>query len=249
MDNSIAPEENMAVNRITTGSAILDSFLEGGYESDVVTTIYGPGGSGKTNLCMLCSLAVVRNGKKVIYIDTEGNFSLARLKQLAPENYKDILKNIFFLRPTTFQEQNNAFKKLKDLVNKSLIGLIVVDTIAMLYRLELGKSEEIYEINRELGLQLSYLTEISCKKKIPIVLTNQVYSAFDGTNKVNMVGGDILKYGSKCLVELQKARANKRMAILRKHRSIPEERSVFFEIIEKGITEVKNSRSDNPIVF
>jgi DNA repair protein RadB len=228
----------MGVKRISTGSKELDNFLDGGFETDIITTLYGPGGSGKTCLCLICSIDVVRNGKKVIYIDTEGSFSLERLKQLAPD-YKEILEDILFLKPTTFGEQKKAFKKLKELVNYR-IGLIVVDTISMLYRIELGKSEEVYETNRELGLQISYLTEIARKKNIPILITNQVYSSFDDREKVKMVGGDILKYGSKCLIELQKKHKNRRIAILRKHRSIEEEKIFVFDIVEIGIVAVQS---------
>ena len=42
-------------DRIPTGSKILDRMLNGGYEQDIITTIYGPAGSGKTVLCMLCA--------------------------------------------------------------------------------------------------------------------------------------------------------------------------------------------------
>ena len=48
-------------NRIPTGSKILDIMLDGGYEKDVITTIYGPAGSGKTVLCLLCSINISRN--------------------------------------------------------------------------------------------------------------------------------------------------------------------------------------------
>jgi RecA/RadA recombinase len=57
-----------------------------------------------------------------------------------------------------------------------------------------------------------------------------------------MVGGDIIKYGSKCLMELQITPNNKRRAILKKHRSMPEEKEVVFEIIEKGLKPAKQSK-------
>ena len=53
--------------RILSGSKVLDLMLGGGYERDVITTIYGPAGSGKTILCLLCTINVARSGKKVIY--------------------------------------------------------------------------------------------------------------------------------------------------------------------------------------
>ena len=120
--------------------------------------------------------------------------------------------------------------------------MIVVDTIAMLYRLELGKSEDIQGVNRELGRQISYLTEIARKKNIPVLVTNQVYSDFDDKDKVNIVGGDILKYGSKCLIELQITPNSNRRAILRKHRSIRAEKEIIFKIVEGGIIGTKESR-------
>lgn len=214
--------------------------LKDGYETDIITTIYGPAGSGKTCLCLLCATGIARKNKKIIYVDTEGNFSLERLKQIAPD-YKKILQKIVFLRPTSFEDQKKSFEKLKEIVNEK-IGLIVVDTIAMLYRLELGKNEDVYEVNRELGKQLSYLTEIARKKNIPVLITNQVYSDFENKDKVNIVGGDLLKYGSKCLIELQITPSGNRRAVLRKHRSIAEEKEIIFKIVEGGIIGTKEGK-------
>ena len=231
-------------NKIPTGSKILDIMLDGGYEKDVITTIYGPAGAGKTALCLLCCINVARSGKKIVYVDCEGGFSLERFRQICyhlMQDYKKILDNIIFLRPTRFDEQKKDFEKLKEIVNDK-IGLIVVDTIAMLYRLELGKSEEVHEVNRELGRQIAYLTEIARKKNIPVLITNQVYTDFDARDKVNIVGGDILKYGSKCLMELQITPNGNRRAILKKHRAIESEREIIFKIVEGGIVGTKESK-------
>ncbi len=228
------------MDKVPTGSKILDRMLNGGYETDTLTTVYGPAGSGKTVLCLLCATKVARKNKKIIYVDTEGSFSLERLKQIAPD-YKKILGNIVFLKPTSFEDQKKSFEKLKELVNDK-IGLIVLDTIAMLYRLELGKNEDVYSVNRELGRQLAYLTEIARKKHIPVLISNQVYSNFENKDQVNIVGGDLLKYSSKCLIELQITPSRNRRAILKKHRSIAEEKEITFKIVEGGIIGTKESR-------
>lgn len=217
--------------RISTGSPLLDAFLEGGYEKDAITTVYGPSGTGKTNLMALAAVNMAKTGKKVIYIDTEGGFSVARLRQITGE-YEDVLKNILFLQPTTFEEQKNDFEKLKEMVNDK-IGLIIVDTIAMLYRLV--RTSDIQEVNRELGIQIGYLTEIARKQKIPVLIANQVYSPFELRSQINMVGGDLLKYSSKCLIELQAGHSGKRKAVLRKHRSIAGEKETYFKIVNEGI--------------
>ncbi len=226
------------MERITSGSAVLDNFLNGGYEKDIITTIYGPSGSGKTLLCVLPLINIAKLGKKIIFVDTEGGFSIERLKQITPE-YEQVLEKIVFFRPTSFKEQKEAFEKLKKIVDEK-VGMIVIDSIAMLYRLELGKSDDVYDVNRELGKQIAYVNEIARKKSIPVIITNQVYADFENKANVKMVGGDILKYGSKCLIELKKFRSGKRAVILKKHRSISEEKSIMFNIVEKGIVETSS---------
>ncbi len=74
---------------------------------------------------------------------------------------------------------------------------------------------------------------------MPVLVTNQVYSPFEDKDSVNMVGGDILKYGSKCLIELQMAHKSNRKALLRKRRSISEGREMLFRIVESGIENIK----------
>lgn len=224
-------------SKISTGSSVLDWLLEGGYEKDAITTIYGPAGSGKTNLCLLC-IAHAPKGKKVLYIDTEGSFSVARFKQIVPE-HKEALKHVLFFNPTEFSGQQKAFDAIRKAVDNKT-GLIVVDSIAMLYRLEIGKTKDVYNVNKALGIQLGMLTEIARKKHIPILVTNQVYTEFENPNNLKMVGGDLLKYQSKCLIELQKAGDGLRKAILRKHRSIEEGKQVLFRIVDKGIEGVED---------
>jgi len=105
----------------------------------------------------------------------------------------------------------------------------------------LKKEDSIHDINRELAQQVAWLTEIARKKNIPVLITNQVYANFDERDKVNIVGGDVLRYGSKCLIELQITPNNKRRAILRKHRSMSENETVF-EIRQEGIIASKEGK-------
>ena len=232
--------------KISSGSRVVDKLLSGGYESDVITTIYGPAGSGKTTMCLLCAISVASE-KKVIFVDSEGGFSVERFKQLSSGNL-DILKRIFLLKPTTFLQQDKMIKSLNNMISES-IGLIIVDTISMLYRIEIGKAANKQSVNNKLGHQISLLNEITRKHNIPIIMTNQVYSDFDSRDKVKMVGGDILKYSSKCLIELENLK-NYRKAILRKHRSLAEGKEIVFKIQEKGFSEyepiLENMNRDQP---
>ncbi len=236
--------------KISSGSRDLDEWLKGGYDKDIITTLYGPAGSGKTNLCLIAAAYMARD-KKVIFIDTEGSFSTERLSQLiTPE----IMENIFLLKATNFAEQRESFNKLLDLIKED-IGLIIVDSMVMLYRLELGEAtqekdeDKISIINKSLVRQMRILNEIARKKQIPILVTDQVYAKFlsredfeAGKPKpVVMVGGDIMKYWSKCVIELQNLGTNRKKAILRKHRSLPEKEFIF-AIHNKGILKERPRR-------
>jgi len=236
-------------NKISAGSFDLNKFLFGGYESDIITTLYGSGGSGKSNLAMLVTVSQAKKGNKVIFIDTEGSFSSDRFKQIHGGERAELdasLSNVLLLNPTSFAEQEKAFQTLLMHVKKGDITLIIVDSIAMLYRLELGAAitekdqKKIGDVNRKLAGQLRSLNEIARKQNIPVIVTNQVYSLFsqdeeskDLEREVSMVGGDLLKYWSKCLIEIQN-RGGRRKLILRKHRSLPN-KEFAFEIINSGI--------------
>ncbi len=235
-------------NKISAGSFDLNKWLYGGYEKDVITMIAGAPGSGKTNFAILAACSQAKQGNKVIFIDTEGGFSSERVKQIVGvENLEGILENILLLEPTNFSEQKKSFEKLLGHLKNEQVGLIVVDGMAMLYRLELGdavKSQDdfnIKEVNREVARQMRVLSEIARKKNIPVLITNQVYESFVSEEdwkkgikgELNIVGGDLLKYWSKCILVLDNHRG-KRKAFLKKHRSLGE-RELEFDIRNKGV--------------
>ncbi|MFW6233264.1 MAG: DNA repair and recombination protein RadB [Nanoarchaeota archaeon] len=237
----------MSENKISTGSYDLNKWLYGGYEKGIINMIAGSPGSGKTNFCILTACSQAKKGNKVIFVDTEGGFSIERVKQITGENYKDFLENILLLNPTDFQEQKQTILNLSKRVNQTQVDLIIIDGMAMLYRLELGdairekNTEKIREINRQVAEQMKALSRIAVNSKIPIIITNQVYSDFQtleqkerGEERItNIVGGDLFKYWSKCIIEL-KNNKGKRKAILLKHRSLPQ-KEIIFEIKNKGI--------------
>jgi DNA repair protein RadB len=225
--------------KISAGSYDLNKWLHGGYESDIVTVVYGASGTGKTNFCMLAAVSQAKKGNKVVFIDTEGGFSTERVKQMVNDDvdYKEVLKNIFLLKPTNFIEQKDSFKKLNEYL-KDQISLIVVDGMTILYRLDFASArekghDEMQTINSELASQMKTLAEIARKKEIPIIVTNQVYY---WEKESKMVGGDILNYWGKCLIELINEKGNRR-AYLRKHRSL-KEKELDYKITNTGIKKV-----------
>src|SRR3989344_3318326 len=224
------------MGRVSAGSYDLNKWLYGGWERDIVSVIYGGAGTGKTNLCLLAGVSLAKKGKKIIFIDTEGGFSSERVKQLVGNDgdYKEVLKNIFLLKPTNFDEQRKVFDELEKYLKKE-VDMIIVDGMTILYRLDFATArdesdEEIRKINSILAKQIKILAEIARKRDIPVLVTNQVYKWEDMDR---MVGGDILKNWGKGLIELVNEKG-KRIALLRKHRSMGE-KSFYFQIYDGGI--------------
>jgi RecA/RadA recombinase len=94
------------------------------------------------------------------------------------------LENILVLSPIDFNEQKDIFNKLLNKIKSTSASLIIVDGMAMLYRLELGdaisskENSQIKEVNKEVAKQMRILAEIARRQKIPVIITNQVYRQF-----------------------------------------------------------------------
>lgn len=218
---------NQEVNMLTLPEPM--KTLMGAIESGAVTNFYGAPGTGKTNLCLLAAIEIAKHGK-VIFIDTEGGFSVERLKQLT-DRYEEVLKKIELLEPKTFQEQGKMIREL------GKADLIIVDSTSSLYRLDYAEEGDsaVLKANRELSKQLSILSNIAREKSIPVIVTAHTFKSWK-TEENDMVGGELIKYWSKAIIFLEKTgKTGERQATLVKHRSRPEGETVKFVIVEKGI--------------
>lgn len=224
----------MEVERVSTGSEHIDRFLNGGLEKGIINNVYGESGSGKTNLCIQVAAEVAEKGGKVAYIDTEAGFSPERFLQMSTE---DVLENILIRKPTSFEEQEDTIENLEDTVEKEDIKLVVVDSAVSLYRLKVN-GDNASEINNQLSGQLSELTKIARENNIPVLITNQVYTSFDD-NGIELVGRDVPKYWSKCLLKLSDRGKNLREIEIAKHRALPEGKKIRFKITDDGLEETE----------
>lgn len=224
------------MQRLSLQSRNLDELLGGGVESGIISNFFGAPAAGKTNVVMQLTVNCLKAGKKVVFIDTEGGFSVERFLQM---HEKDALKNVILLHPMSFEEQDKMIHELGKLFNReNNIGLVVVDSLVALWRLESYAKDIIQEKNAKLSKQLAMLSKIARGHSIPVVVTNQVYKDFD-TEELEIVGGDIPKYACKALVFLEKSATGRRRATLIRHRHLPEDEKAEFLIVNEGLTDPK----------
>lgn len=228
---------NFKENNIISTNSPIDKILGGGIEKGSITQFFGPPGSGKTNITISLAVNVALNNRKVIYIDTEGGLSIERVKQMAGNDFQKVADNIIVFEPTSFSKQIEDLKTIEAWLigNNEDIDLIILDSAVALYRVDDGKSPIL---NKDLGKQMGLLASFARKYNIAILLTNQIYSSFDdeGNGNIKAVGGTILQYWSKVIIQLEKGDENsQRIATLQRHRSIGEGKIVDFQITSNGI--------------
>ncbi len=158
--------------KVALGCRSLDELLGGGIEDGCITLLHGEAGSGKTNFCLQLARNVVRAGRKVIFIDTEG-VSMERLRQICGEDFDLVAKNILFSEPYNFEEQESLIEKAVKIAESNAdVGLIVIDSITMHYRLTMRdetRRDERYSLTR----QIARLLKVSRTRGIPVVVTSQ----------------------------------------------------------------------------
>ena len=221
----------MKITRLTSGCEVIDDLLGGGFETGVVTQLFGAAGTGKTNICLQLIIECVNSGKKVIFIDSEG-FSPERFEQIAGSDAATIAKDVIVYEPINMEQQYSAIKELDKIINEN-IGLVVLDSATTFYRLALENDGNI-TLRRELANQIAHLHRIARKYGIAVVITNQVYTEID-SGELCPVGGTMIEHLSKAIIKLERIGTGRRRFVIRKHRSRPEGASCEFMITQEGV--------------
>lgn len=218
------------MNRIPIGCNSFDRLLGGGIECGSVTLFYGEAGTGKTNICLQTAYNVVKSGKKVAYLDTEG-LSMERLSQVFRDD--ELARNLLVFHIHSFEEQSDRISKAVRLCQANdKIGLIIVDSLTVFYRLHADDNSSRMELTKETEMLLT----AARKSDVPVLITSQVYSNI-ATGGIEFLGGHSLHHNAKTIIRLDKKPNGRRAAVIMKHRSLPEGRSVNYRIVETGIVE------------
>jgi len=216
---------------LPSGCLSLDLLLGGGFESGIITQLYGESGTGKSNIVMQLAVQAVSRGLRVIFIDTEG-FSAERFKQIAGPGAEEMAAKIMIFEPMSLEQQAIAIREASKIAGRDL-GLVILDSATSLYRVLL-EAEDNRSIRRTLTVQLSELQEIARKHRIAVVITNQVYTDIEN-NTLRPLGGTGLEHMCKAIVFLEKKGEGLRRARLMKHRSLPEGAAADFRLTARGV--------------
>ncbi|RLG47686.1 MAG: DNA repair and recombination protein RadA [Thermoproteota archaeon] len=237
--------QRKSVQRITTGSKKLDDLLGGGLETQAITEIYGPYGSGKTQFCHQMSVTVQlppdRGGlaKGALYIDTEGTFRPERIVQIAERfglDPEETLRNILVARAFTSDHQMVVTEKAEPYIRKHNIGLIIVDSLISHFRGEYVGRESLAERQQKLNKYLHRLLRYALAYNLAVLVTNQVVAdpgtIFGDPNRP--AGGHVLGHGVTARLYIKRGKGGTRIVKLVKSPYLPED-SVEIVITEGGI--------------
>lgn len=221
-------EEGTGV-KTPTGAEGLDRLLGGGLEPRMITQFVGEAGSGKSTLCLVAAVTVLRNGGGVVYVDTEG-FSVDRFSQIAGTETEDAASRLYVFEPLTFAEQGAMISSAESLLKAGKVQLLIVDSATALYRMEQMETRAALSM---LSHQMMVLLGLAKRFGVPAVITNQVFMDVD-RHRLSGLGGTALAHISKAIVRVDKYEGFRR-AVLIKHRSRPEGDQWDFVITGDGI--------------
>lgn len=228
---------------IPVGCPAIDELLGGGFERGTVSQVYGPPGSGKSNLALSAAVSAAIDGERALYIDTEG-VSADRFDQLVstriePDAAGDVTDSVLFSAVHDFDEQVDAVRDATTVAPDA--GLIVLDSATGFYRLE--QADEPDEGARAaLGKvtdQVAHLLGLARRHALAVVITNQVYTDPE-TDAIRPLGGHTLAHWSGVIVRLERHRGDRRTVVLEKHRSRPTDEAVRARITASGFVGIED---------
>lgn len=129
----------------------------------------------------------------ILYIDTENRFSAPRIKELMVcenelqpngeipyPNMEAAIQKIMIQPATSSDDFTHYLSGLENVVIMNRVGLIVVDSVANLVRAEFTSSASFAQRQAVLMQWATALKTVAEQLSIPIIVTNQVASAYAG---------------------------------------------------------------------
>lgn len=187
---------------LPTGCECLDRTY-GGLQRGRVSLLYGESGAGKTTLALQVVSSTAKRGLSTLFIDADNSFYPERLAHIAGDN-SEVSRLVFVSKPVSFFSLTHLLANLGSYISPRVV-LIVVDTMTSLYRKAMDSRGDIFALNRELNLQIAYLTEISRVYSPTVLITSQVHGIPQRTNadlRIEPVANRVLKFWSQQIFKI-----------------------------------------------
>lgn len=169
--------------KFSFGCSSLDTLFKGGLpETHDITEIYGASGTGKTQICLQLAVSCAKRGLFCAYINTEKQFPIPRLVQMIQsipgESQQKYLNSIWVAEKN---EPSDVLRllthDLKILLNRRRVGLVIVDSVAGLFR---NLSDDLIHRAELMRSFNRTILELQDEYKFAVVCTNQVAANIDG---------------------------------------------------------------------
>ncbi len=229
------------VCNITTGSNSLNELLGGkGIESRAITEAFGAFGSGKTQLGLTLAvntqLPTEQGGAngKTVFIDTEGTFRPARIRQIAEKlgaNPEKVLKNILVARAFNSDHQILLLEKVGELIKSGEpIKLMIIDSLTAHFRAEFAGRGQLADRQQKLNRYMHDLMKLSETHNLAVYVTNQVMAnpAQMFGDPTTAIGGNIVGHASSYRIYLRRGKKGSRVAKLIDSPNLPDNECVFW---------------------
>uniref|UniRef100_A0A0A9XRX5 DNA repair protein XRCC3 n=1 Tax=Lygus hesperus TaxID=30085 RepID=A0A0A9XRX5_LYGHE len=190
--------------KISLDCPVINTLLGGGIPSRGITELYGSSGAGKTQFCLQLAITVQYPEEHggfasgCVYICTEDRFPTKRLQQLLPlfprnrifdlKKLEKAADNIFVDHIPDVESLNECLgKRLPILLRNHKIGLIILDSIAALFRSDYTNRQLVQRAKdlRTIGTQLH---KLSATNNMAVLCVNQVTDSLDTNETLPALG-------------------------------------------------------------
>lgn len=220
------------------GDALLDQTLAAAIPQSSITEIYGPAGSGKTQLCLKAVSYLLKSDTdvKVLYISTQERFNIERLVLFLAldnersESYLDRVHLEYFLDPNV--ELHFFEYSLLQMMEDYDYKIIIYDGIASNSR----NIENMFEKSEHINRIIAAFRRVFMNHNCTVLITNQVTDIpGDSDSNINSALGLTFENNVNIKTYLKKIpNSSKRKLIIQKSLSTPTI-SCYLDIDESGI--------------
>ena len=224
-------------------------FISKFFQNPSISMIWGDIGVGKSTFALQLSHEILKQKPdlKVFYLYTKFSPIDLLLKRVLKEEVDLSDSNFLLWHSPSFYRQKEIIlewslqiQQLLESFKQNKVGLIVVDEIASLYLLELGKELKNTQLNQDLTLILATLKKIQTEYQIPVVLLN-TFSIKQNEKNISQViphGGKIIDYWTSFEVKIDRTPQMSRMkfSITKNKANLTLPQNWTWILSEKGFT-------------